>query len=56
VFVTITLTLAYLSELRAGLNLNIMHLPFVWASVAPFFPPANDLYRLRYQALLADGI
>jgi hypothetical protein len=47
--------LAYLSELRGGFDLNVMHLPFVWAAVSPFFPPANDLYQyqLRYQALLS---
>jgi hypothetical protein len=53
VFVTITLTLCYLSELRAGLKINIMNLPFIWAAVAPFFPPTNELYQLRYQELLA---
>jgi len=35
--------LAYLSELRGGFDLNIMHLPFVWAAVSPFFPPRERL-------------
>ena len=55
VFVATTLTLCYLSELRAGLKVNIMHLPFIWAAMAHFFSPANELYALRYQRLLEEA-
>jgi hypothetical protein len=55
VFVAITLTVAYLSELRAGIDVKVMHLPFTWTTVANFFPPANELYALRYQRLLRDA-
>lgn len=50
----ITLTLAYLSELRGRLGLNIFHLPFVWTAVLPVSMPARELYDLRYQALLTE--
>lgn len=54
-FMAMTLVLAFLSELRGVLGLRISHLPFTWSVVQAFSVPTAELYKLRYQALLANA-
>ncbi len=50
-FIAITLTVAYLSELKSA-GVNVFHLPFVWGVISPSSQPAEELYDLRYRTLL----
>jgi hypothetical protein len=54
VFTAVTLVLAFLSEVRAHLRLNVGDLPFLWTTVLQYWPPAKELYELRYRQALAS--